>query len=201
MRENETATQSLSEHQGMALVSLARHTIMERLGGHPDPVQVQRIEEILQDSALRVHSGTFVTLKLQGELRGCIGNLTAVDSIVQAVRENAVHAAFHDPRFQPLAAQELEKVQIEVSVLTEPQQLAYDDVNELLAKLKPGIDGVILRKGSASATFLPQVWEQLPRPESFLAHLCMKAGLGAKAWRKGNLNVYTYQVQYFEEPR
>ena len=85
-------------------------------------------------------------------------------------------------------------------MLTEPQSLFYDGADDLIAKLRPNVDGVILRKGYASATFLPQVWEQLPKPEAFLTHLCLKAGLSADAWRKSQLEVQTYQVQYFEEP-
>ena len=86
-----------------------------------------------------------------------------------------------------------------MSVLTEPVPLDYTDADDLLVKLNPGVDGVIIKKGYASATFLPQVWEQLPQPEPFLSHLCMKAGLPAGQWRKGGLTVLVYRVQYFEE--
>ena len=116
------------------------------------------------------------------------------------MRRNAINAAFHDPRFPPLSERELEKVDIEVSILTEPQPLEYADGEDLLTKLRVNVDGVIIRKGHASATFLPQVWEQLPDPEDFLEHLCMKAGLSSNAWRNTKLDVLTYQVQYFEEP-
>jgi len=92
-------------------------------------------------------------------------------------------------------------VDIEVSILTEPKLLEYRDSSDLLSKLRVNVDGVIIRKGSASATFLPQVWEQLPKPEEFLAHLCMKAGLPANTWKKGALKVKTYQVQYFDEEK
>ena len=121
--------------------------------------------------------------------------------MVAGVRDNARNAAFHDPRFSPLGKRELDALQIEVSVLSEPVPLAYTDADDLLARLRPGIDGVIIKKGSASATFLPQVWEQLPQPEPFLSHLCAKAGLPAEQWRKGDLKVRVYQVQYFEEAR
>jgi AmmeMemoRadiSam system protein A len=132
-------------------------------------------------------------------LRGCIGSLTAVESISADVQHNAQNAAFHDPRFGPLTSSELDQVDIEVSILTRPARLAYTDGQDLLTKLRPGIDGVIIRKGSASATFLPQVWQQLPDKTDFLAHLCQKAGLSSNAWRSGKLEVKTYQVQYFEE--
>ena len=127
--------------------------------------------------------------------------MSATVPIVSGVRENAINAAFHDPRFSPLKKKELDAVHIEVSVLSEPVPLAYTDADDLVAKLRPGIDGVILKKGHASATFLPQVWEQLPKPEQFLSHLCMKAGLPADQWREGDVTVLAYQVQYFEETR
>ena len=98
--------------------------------------------------------------------------------------ENAINAAFHDPRISPLTAQELDKVDIEVSILTEPKPLAYRDSADLLEKLCVNEDGVIIRKGTKSATFLPQVWEQPPRPEDFLSHLCRKAGLPYDTWKK-----------------
>jgi AmmeMemoRadiSam system protein A len=142
-----------------------------------------------------------VTLTINKQLRGCIGNLDAEDSIVDGIERNAVNAAFCDPRFPPLKANELDRVEIEVSILTKPQPLEYRDSNDLLSKLRVNVDGVILQKGSASATFLPQVWEQLPQPESFLSHLCTKAGLPADTWKKGNLDILTYQVQYFEEKK
>ena len=132
-------------------------------------------------------------------MRGCIGNLTANEPLSEGVRRNAINAAFHDPRFPPLTDKELDEVDIEVSILTEPQPLDYVDGEDLLTRLRVDVDGVIIRKGHASATFLPQVWEQLPDPEEFLGHLCMKAGLSSDAWRQNKLDVLTYQVQYFEE--
>ena len=90
---------------------------------------------------------------------------------------------------------------MEVSILTLPKPLEYDDAPDLIQKLRPKIDGVILRKGGASATFLPQVWDQLPDPEAFLSHLCAKAGLASNQWKKGDLEIQTYQVTYFEEEK
>jgi len=141
-----------------------------------------------------------VTLKHKGQLRGCIGNLSASETVSDGVRRNAVNAAFHDPRFSPLTLPELADIAIEVSVLTEPQPLSFTDAQDLLRQLRPTIDGVIIRQGYASATFLPQVWDQLPKKEDFLGHLCLKAGLPREAWKQGKLQVSTYQVQYFEEP-
>lgn len=141
------------------------------------------------------------SLKIDNQLRGCIGNLSASAPIVKGVCDNALNAAFHDPRFSPLGKKELDAVHIEVSVLSEPVALTYTDADDLVARLRPGVDGVIIKSEFASATFLPQVWDQLPQPEPFLSHLCVKAGLPADQWRKGDLEVQVYQVQYFEEAR
>jgi AmmeMemoRadiSam system protein A len=118
---------------------------------------------------------------------------------LDGVKRNAVNAAFHDPRFSPLSKDDLDRTEIEISILSEPQPLAFRDGQDLIKKLRAHVDGVIIRKGQASATFLPQVWEQLPAAEEFLTHLCRKAGLPSDAWQNPELEVLTYQVQYFEE--
>ena len=197
MQNTSDSSQPLKKHQGQALIRLARQTIAQRLGKKFISVD----PETLADSAFQDHRGTFVTLTINKQLRGCIGNLDAGESILAGIKRNAMNAAFHDPRFSPLNAREFDQVDIEVSILTEPKLLEYGDSKELLSKLRIHVDGVILRKGSASATFLPQVWEQLPRPEQFLSHLCMKAGLPADDWKKSRLEIMTYQVQYFEEEK
>lgn len=186
-----------TEEQGMALVALARRTIQDNLGEQApaDP----KLAEALADEALKVMAGTFVTLTMKGQLRGCIGSLEAREPLVEGVKHNALNAAFRDPRFSALTKKELANVQVEVSILTEAKPLAYTDSKDLLKKLRPGVDGLIIRQGLAGATFLPQVWEQLPDKEEFLAHLCMKAGLSPDEWKQGKLEVQTYQVQYFEE--
>jgi AmmeMemoRadiSam system protein A len=191
--------QQCSREQGQKLIRLARETICEKLGIVDETLRSQTGSGAFDDPCYRAHCGTFVTLKKQDQLRGCIGNLTADKPVLDGIRENAVHAAFRDPRFAPLTPEELSDLQISVSILTEPQPLQYDDAGDLLDKLQAGVDGVIIRRGAASATFLPQVWEQLPRPEDFLSHLCVKAGLAADTWRSANLEVLTYQVQHFEE--
>ncbi len=188
-------TKGLTEAQGQAMVRLARQTIAAKLG-RPAAAMAP---EILADPALQARHGIFVTLHQHGALRGCIGSLSAMEALVDGVRRNANNAAFQDPRFSPLAEDELNEVEIEVSVLTDPAPLPYKDGADLLVKLRPNIDGVIILQGHASATFLPQVWEQLPEPEEFLGHLCRKAGLPMDTWRDGTLAVSTYQVQYFCE--
>ncbi|OGQ99909.1 MAG: AMMECR1 domain-containing protein [Deltaproteobacteria bacterium RIFOXYD12_FULL_55_16] len=199
MAKDESAQAAgLTEEQGKALLWLARETIARQLGLEAHEPGGD-IAASLRDQELQGKRGTFVTLKEHGELRGCIGSLAALESIVESVKRNALHAAFNDSRFSPVRENELAAIELEISILTEPTTLAYADAADLLRSLQVGIDGVILRKGAQGATFLPQVWEQLPRPEDFLSHLCHKAGLPAEAWRSEGLDVFTYRVQYFAE--
>ncbi len=193
------ASDLLTPEKGQVLLKLARRTLMEKFGRPLSPSDADRMRSALSEPAFQARCGTFVTLKLKGQLRGCIGSLSASDPLAEGVRRNAVNAAFHDPRFSPLTESELGQIEIEVSVLTDPQPLAFSDPEDLLRKLRAHVDGVIIRQGHASATFLPQVWEQLPKKEDFLGHLCLKAGLPRDAWKRGKLEVATYQVQYFEE--
>jgi len=192
------ASKHLTDDQGRRLVNIARRTIEARLGilAEPDKVVPDRD---LADPIYQEKRGTFVTLKIRGQLRGCMGCLTPTETILQGIQRNAINAAFNDPRFPQLTSEELEQAEIDISILTNPQKLAYQGGTELLQKLRPKIDGLIIAKGMARATFLPQVWDQLPNPEDFLAHLCRKAGLHPDEWRAGELDVSTYQVQYFNE--
>jgi AmmeMemoRadiSam system protein A len=182
----------LTVEQGRFLLRVARLTIGNNLGRN------EKIP-VLKDAALRKESGTFVTLKLAGQLRGCIGNLEPAGSVYDGIQRNAVNAAFNDYRFTPLTSEELERVHIDVSILSPASPLAYRDGQDLIRQLRPGIDGVILRYGAAAATFLPQVWEQLPQPEDFLGHLCRKAGLPERTWRDSHPEILVYQVQCFAE--
>jgi len=184
----------LEDRQGQTLLKLARNTLERKLTKGEDPPTPT-------DPALLVRAATFVTLKIAGRLRGCIGNLEPVGPLWEGIRDNAIHAAFHDHRFSPLSPEELPKVHLDISILSPPLPLDYADADELLAKLRPDIDGVILRDGRRSATFLPQVWQQLPRPEQFLGHLCLKAGLPQDYWRQAKLVINTYQVQCFAEKK
>ena len=185
----------LTKAQGEYLLSEARKTIAARLGEK----EAQTSETKALSPVLNEKRGTFVTLTLHGNLRGCIGHIMPHEPLIDSIRENAINAAFRDPRFQPLTREEWKDVEIEISILTEPKRLDCRDSRDLLAKLRPGIDGVIIQKGFHQATFLPQVWEQLPEKEAFLGHLCMKAGLKETAWKQGDLEVSTYQVQAFKE--
>ncbi|PIE69548.1 MAG: AMMECR1 domain-containing protein [Deltaproteobacteria bacterium] len=187
----------LTQQQGQALVVLARQAIRQRLGLEQHE-QTKTAE--LQGSALREQHGVFVTLHKQGKLRGCIGSLIGTRALVEEVRRQAENAAFHDSRFEPVTPEEAEELDIEVSVLSDPRSLEYSCAEELLTKLRPGRDGVILRDpDGAQATFLPQVWQQLPEPELFLTKLCHKAGLDGKTWRKRPLEIQTYDVHCFTE--
>lgn len=200
MQHDHDHDQNLSEAQGQLLVKLARQTLLEHFAKQIPQNETDSLNSALTQSCFQTSCGTFVTLTIDGQLRGCIGNLTSSESLVSDVRRNAINAAFHDPRFSPLSTSELDRVKIEVSILSEPRPLYYRDAADLLKKLRPKIDGVILRKDFASATFLPQVWEQLPQPQDFLTQLCLKAGLASDAWQNSELEVSAYQVQYFAEP-
>ena len=194
----EKKSTDLTENQGQILVRLARATIAARLG-LADTISKLIPGNSLADPAFQEQRGTFVTLKIRNQLRGCMGCLTPSESILAGIQRNATNAAFNDPRFPPLTAPELAEAEIEISILTNPRELEYSDGSDLLKKLRPNIDGVIISKGMARATFLPQVWEQLPRTEDFLAHLCRKAGLSPDAWQEDEMGVAIYQVQYFHE--
>lgn len=184
----------LDNRQGQILLELARNTLTHKLQKGKVPLKPD-------DPALLVKGAAFVTLKKDGKLRGCIGNLEPVSALWEGVRDNTINAAFHDHRFSALTPGELPAVHLSISILSQPQPLEYKDTADLLAKLRPGIDGVILRDGHRSATFLPQVWQQLPSAEQFLGHLCLKAGLPQETWRQRNLEIKIYQVQSFEEEK
>jgi AmmeMemoRadiSam system protein A len=190
-----TDKDQLTAEEGQHLLSVARQTIEEALFQNMN----ERTEDPGFSPKFSERRGTFVTLTMGGQLRGCIGHIIPQESLIEGVRANAINAAFRDPRFKPLAREEFNRIQIEVSILTEPKPLPYRDEEDLLMKLRPGVDGLIIQKGGRQATFLPQVWEQLTDKKEFLTHLCLKAGLDADEWKRGELRVSTYQVQAFEE--
>ena len=135
----------------------------------------------------------------RGELRGCIGNIIPRQPLHQAIMENARAAALNDYRFEPVKPAELADLEIEVSVLTEPKSLSFTSPDDLLGKLRPNQDGVILKMGFRSATFLSQVWEKIPDKTTFLNHLAQKAGCASGAWRDPGPKVDIYQVEAFAE--
>lgn len=144
--------------------------------------------------SLEKDGACFVTLTLDGQLRGCIGTLYATRSILEDVISNAYGAAFNDPRFYELTKQEFEKINIEISILSEPKKLNYLNLEDLEANIKVNHHGLILQKGNKRATFLPQVWEQLDNFELFFSHLCQKAGLN-KDCLNSNPEIFTYTVE------
>jgi AmmeMemoRadiSam system protein A len=177
------------------LLALARRAIGRAALGQP--LEAETLDA--PSSWLQAQRASFVTLTTQGALRGCIGGLYPTVPLVEDVQLHAYAAAREDPRFPPLRPDEVSRVRIEISVLSAPEPLAYGNADELLLRLRPGVDGVIVQSGWHRATFLPQVWEKVPAPEIFLAMLCEKASLAADAWRSGKIEVMTYQVEMFEE--
>ncbi len=148
---------------------------------------------------LQAEGATFVTLTVNGRLRGCIGALEPYQPLIDDVREHALAAAKNDYRFNPVQPEELDQIDIEISRLTKPVPLEYEDANDLLEKLRPNVDGVVLKDGHRRATFLPQVWEQLPDPRVFLSELCAKMGAPSNLWQRKKLEVLIYQVEEFHE--
>jgi AmmeMemoRadiSam system protein A len=186
---------SLSPEDRRYLLELAREAITRATHRQESPpVDLDAVSE-----GVRRDGTSFVTLTKHGELRGCIGSLEPRGPLALDVRENAVAAAFNDPRFPPLRLSELDNLCVEVSVLSPPELLSYDGPADLVAQLRPGVDGVVIERGWNRATFLPQVWEKLPDPHQFLEHLCLKAYLPADAYRHPGLDVYAYQVEKFRE--
>ena len=169
------------------LLELAREAIEAKLESRE-----VRIPETIPEN-LQEKRGAFVTLTIDGKLRGCIGHLLPTQALYQDVIENARAAAFDDPRFAPLTADEFQRIKIEISALDLPQKFASKSPQDLLNFLAKNRPGVILKKGQHRATFLPQVWEDLPEPAEFLSHLCLKAGLPPDEWARG-VEIETYRV-------
>jgi AmmeMemoRadiSam system protein A len=186
----------LTPEEQKTLLRLAREALQHAVQGETLPP----LEGAALSPRLYEKGASFVTLTEDGQLRGCIGALEPYQSLAEDVREHAVAAALEDPRFPPVEARELDRIQIEVSRLTRPVPLQYKDADDLLAQLRPHVDGVILRDGFRRATFLPQVWEKVPEPAGFLDNLCYKMGANPNLWRKKHLEVLVYQVEEFHEP-
>jgi AmmeMemoRadiSam system protein A len=187
--------ENLSASERKFLLELARKTLASVAAGGSVP----ELAEKDVPPKLAEKQACFVTLTKDGALRGCIGHLAAMEPLHQAVAENARNAALRDPRFPPVKSDEVEKIKIEISVLTEPQPLAFSSPDDLLSKLHPNEDGVLLHIGPRTATFLPQVWAQVPDKVAFLNHLSQKAGCEPSAWRGKDVSVSIYHVECFEE--
>ena len=176
---------------GTTLLTLARNAIAARFG-----LPATATADL---PALHDKGATFVTLTQRGELRGCIGSLEAWRPLRDDVEDNARNAAFRDPRFDPLDADELPLTRVEVSLLTPAEAMTFSSEADALAQLRPNVDGVILSAGHHRSTFLPQVWEQLPEPTVFMAHLRRKAGLPADYWGP-DVRLQRYAVRKWKEP-
>ena len=155
------------------------------------------IEPEAFDPVLREKRATFVTLHINGVLRGCIGSLTAISPLIVDLAHNAYSAAFRDPRFPPLEESEFEQLQYHISILSETTPILFTSEKDLITQLRPHVDGLVLTEGSNKGTFLPSVWEQLPDREMFLKHLKQKAGLSQDYWSNG-ITIERYEVDGFE---
>jgi AmmeMemoRadiSam system protein A len=175
---------------GRVLLTIARSAIAERLG-------LPRGEEP-RDPALARPAATFVTLHSSGDLRGCIGSLEPVRPLGVDVRENALAAAFRDPRFPPLTAREFDATSVEVSLLSPAERLDVTTEDDLAQRLRPGVDGLILEHDGRRVTYLPQVWEAIPDPRDFVAALKRKAGWSEAFW-SARVNVFRYGATKWTE--
>jgi AmmeMemoRadiSam system protein A len=187
--------EKLTLEEQKTLLRLAREAMERGVKGQELP----SLDPSSLPPSLREEGSSFVTLIAHGQLRGCIGSLNAYQSLAEDVREHAVAAALNDPRFPAVREDELNGIQVEVSRLTRPIPLEYADANDLLSRLHPYVDGVILRDAFRRATFLPQVWEKIPDPAEFLNNLCYKMGVEHDLWRRKHFEVLTYQVEEFHE--
>ncbi len=176
------------EHQQL-LLAIARDAVFQTLEKKV-PTIGKLPAELMEERA------TFVTLTIGGRLRGCIGMLEACRPLAEDVAANACAAAFEDPRFEPLTKKEFEKLEIHISVLSPPEELTFSSEEDLLSRIRPCTDGLILQDGFRRGTFLPSVWDELPEKELFWAHLKRKAGLPTDYW-SDTLRVFRYTTDYF----
>lgn len=175
-----THNTALTQNEKSVLLQTARGSILHGLQKHRAlPVPSENYTHALQQIR-----ATFVTLHLHQQLRGCIGTLEAHQPLITDVAEHAYAAAFEDPRFPPVKQQELPQLDIHLSILTPAMPMRFTSEADLLQQLQPGVDGLILQAGQHRGTFLPSVWDQLPKPEDFLNHLKQKAGLPASFWNR-----------------
>ena len=177
-------------NKGSILLAIARASIAETFG-----LSYQTNEDA---TWLQHKAACFITLMQREQLRGCIGTLEAHRTLLEDVKHNAKAAAFHDTRFSPLTREELDNTEIEISLLSSMSPLTFSNEQETLAQLTPGIDGVVFEYGNYRSTFLPQVWDQLPATDDFIAHLKIKAGLAADFWADG-IKLSTYTVSKLRE--
>ncbi|MBW2454549.1 MAG: AmmeMemoRadiSam system protein A [Deltaproteobacteria bacterium] len=193
MDPTSSAEGQLSLKQRTTLLEVARASIVSGLE------QGRRYSPDLNDypPRLREQQACFVTLHLDGELRGCVGSLRAHSPLVEGIAQSAYSAAFRDPRFPPLCQPELKQLHLHISALSVPKPMQFADEADLLSQLRPGIDGLVLTDGGHVGTFLPAVWEKMPEPAVFFAHLRAKAGLSPGHW-SNTLKVERYTTESFD---
>jgi AmmeMemoRadiSam system protein A len=185
----------LSKEEREYLLALARETMSDAVSGkRKKETDTSQIPEKLKEKG-----ASFVTLTVEGDLRGCIGTLEAFQPLYRDVQDHAVQAALEDYRFPPVTEEELPLISIEISRLTSPVPLTYSQPMDLPGLLHRHQDGVILKDGFRRATFLPQVWDQLPDAPMFLSHLCQKMGCAPDLWKHKVLEVSIYHVEEFSE--
>ncbi|MFH1641344.1 MAG: AmmeMemoRadiSam system protein B [Nanoarchaeota archaeon] len=177
------------------LLATARRTLTEYL----NTGKIENTDAAQFSSALKKVQGCFTTLNKDHYLRGCIGHILPQEELYKCVIDNAVNAAVHDPRFNPVTYEELEDIDIEISVLSVPQKLDFDSGDDLLNQLQPGIDGVVIQQGARQSTYLPQVWDNFRSKEEFLSSLCKKGGMAIDCWDNLSTQVYTYHAFVFSE--
>ncbi|NOZ29274.1 MAG: AmmeMemoRadiSam system protein A [Chloroflexi bacterium] len=186
----------ISPAEGETLLNIARRALEEAVRYNREwQPDLTELSPRLQDPG-----ASFVTLHTHGQLHGCIGTVTPVRPLAVDVAANAVSAALSDPRFPPLTPAELPYTAIEVSVLSPMQPLEYESVSDLVQKIRPKVDGVLVKRGWHRGLLLPQVWEQIPSPLEFLVHVALKAGLPPEVYEEPGTEVYIFQVQSFEQP-
>lgn len=198
MNDNSSPNQlidHLTNDEHKILLQLTREALSQGVRGHT----LQPLDQEGLPPRLIQPGATFVTLTKKGELRGCIGSLEASRPLAEDVRVHAVAAALEDYRFPSVHPDEISYILIEISRLTTPQLIDSRDERDLLSQIRPGLDGVILKRGVRRATFLPQVWEKVPDVEDFLGMLCRKMGAPTDYWRRKDVQIFTYQVEKFQE--
>jgi AmmeMemoRadiSam system protein A len=184
----------LSADEQVRLLEMARQSILDGLeAGRALQLDLARLSD-----NLLIKSAVFITLMRSGELRGCIGSLQPVEPLAQAVANSAFNAAFHDRRFSKMQAAEVDKLKIEISVLSEMEVIEVDSRQALLSQLQPGVDGLLLEDQGHRSTFLPKVWEKIPSPEMFVDQLMLKAGLPAGHWSQ-TIRLQRYHTLTFGE--
>ena len=185
----------LGKEEKKILLQIARNAVESAAKGERlETIDLEHLPE-----KCRRNGASFVTLTRFTELRGCIGAIEAYQPLAIDVQVHAAGAAVNDYRFQKVSPSEVDTIEIEISCLSPKQPIMYQDSEDLIAQLVPGIDGIVMVSGTQRATFLPQVWEKLPDPKEFLSHLSMKMGYRPDAWAIMNFEIYRYRVEKFGE--